>query len=172
MLEGINRQLAAVTGLRSRLTPAAKRRIEAVDRAIQDFEVHNNRQHLVYATLLAPKNNDKDRAKLRGVLRSMAERPDDPRAAMTFDGYIPATHSLGNIGDGDDVVMEIQTRSGAYLGSSDSLPDADHIVGRGRTLKPVGVRQVEVVKPDGSTGTRWVVQMTDVTDDGRTTARD
>ena len=59
--------------------------------------------------------------------------------------------------------MEIRTKSGAYLGTSDTTPDASHLVGRGRVLRPVSVHEVSYVKPDNTRGTRTVVQMDDVT---------
>ena len=59
--------------------------------------------------------------------------------------------------------MEIRTTSGAYLGTSDTTPDANHIIGRGRVLRPVSVQEAEFTRPDGSQGKRMVVQMEDVT---------
>lgn len=162
MMEGVNSALRAQTGMRSKLTPALRRRVSELDRSIQDFERQNQRQHIVYATLRAPKNHGNSRAAVNRSLERLAESDSD-KATLTFDGYIPATHSLGNINDGPDIVMEIRTRSGAYLGSSDTTPNSDHIVGRGRVLRPVSVQSVSYVKPDGSRGTRKVVQMDDVT---------
>lgn len=165
MLEVANSALREELGMRSQIsTPGVRRRIEATDRAIQDFERTNNREHIVYATLMAPEDSGESREQLREALNSMTA---DSSAAgtMTFDGYIPASHSLGNIENRADIVMEIQTRSGAYLGTSDSTDNADHVVGRGRRLKPLGVHQAEYVAQDGKTRKRWVVQMRDVTDE-------
>lgn len=163
-LEVLNNALRENLGARSQISGGARRRIEALDRAIQDFEAKNDRQHIVYATMLAPADTKESRAEVRDALRTMAQ-DDSDSAYLAFDGYIPANHSLGNLAHSQDIVMEIQTRSGAYLGTSDSTPDADHIVGRGRRLKPVGVRRVEYVTPDGKTRKRDVVQMVDITDD-------
>ena len=84
-------------------------------------------------------------------------------STLTFDSYIPASHSIGTLRDSPDIVMEIRTKSGAYLGTSDTTPDASHLVGRGRVLRPVSVHEASFVRPDGTRGTRTVVQMDDVT---------
>lgn len=170
-LEGVNRALHQVVSQRSELPTNVRRRVEATDRAIQDFERTNERQHVVYATLQAPKAHGNSRTALRSRLMAMSTMAGSEDAqGLTFDGYIPATHSLGNVTDGPDIVMEIRTRSGAYLGSSDTTLNADHVVGRGRVLQPVGVHEVPYVMPDGSRSTRWVVQMDDVTPDQTTDA--
>lgn len=166
-LEGVNNALYGVVGMRSELPPGVRRRVSEIDRSIQDYETNNPRQHIVYATLRAPRDSQGSRDSVQRELGRMTERPDseapNQQNSLTFDGYVPSTHSLGNIPDGDDIVMEIRTRSGAYLGSSDTTPNADHLVGRGRVLRPVGMQDVEYVKPNGARGTRRVVQMDDVT---------
>lgn len=169
-LETVNRGLNRHVGMKSELPGPVRKRVEHVDRAIQDFEQNNERRHVVYATLQAPKDHGNSRNALRRRLSQMSEDTSGNQT-LTFDSYIPASHSLGNLNEGPDIVMEIRTRSGAYLGTSDTTPNADHLVGRGRVLRPVGVHEVAYVKPDGSRGERWVVQMEDVTPEDRTTAR-
>lgn len=166
-LEGVNRELNNVTGVKSELKPAIRRRIEHIDAAISDFERTNPREHVVYATLKAPFPRQPSREALRDRLERMAQSG----STMTFDSYIPSTHSLGTVSETPDIVMEIKTRSGAYLGSSDTTTNADHLVGRGRTLRPVAVTEATYVKPDGTRGSRIVVQMEDVTAEERTVAR-
>lgn len=168
-LEGLNRALRGTHGTKSELPPAIRRRAEAVDRAIQDYERTNERQHVVYTTLRAPRDHGNSR---NAVLRRLNEMSQDPDSRpLTFDGYVPATHSLGNIANEKDIVLEMRTKSGAYLGTSDTTPNADHIVNRGRAFRVVGTHEATYVKPDGTRGTRTVVQVDDVTNDGRTTAR-
>lgn len=166
-LEGVNNALHQVVGMRSELPPGVRRRVSEIDRSIQDYEAQNPRQHIIYATLRAPSDTKGSRDAVQRELSLMSQRPESEEPnqenSLTFDGYIPSTHSMGNIPDGDDIVMEIRTRSGAYLGSSDTTPNADHLVGRGRVLRPVGVQTVEYVKPDGTRGSRRVVQMDDIT---------
>lgn len=162
MLEGVNRELNGVVGMRSELRPATQRRVREIDRSIQAFEATNEREHIVYTTLKSPKDHGNSRNALRSRLEAMAAKQD---STITFDSYIPASHSIGTIQDGPDIVMEIRTKSGAYLGTSDTTPDASHLVGRGRVLRPVSVHEASFVKPDGTRGTRTVVQMDDVTPD-------
>lgn len=158
-LEQINRALHSVVGMRSELSPAIARRVGVIDRTIQSYERNNEREHIVYTTLRAPSGITDSRDAMIGKLRDMIS----DKGTLTFDSYIPATHSLGNIAESPEVVMEIRTTSGAYLGTSDTTPDANHIIGRGRVLRPVSVQEAEYVKPDGSQGSRLVVQMEDVT---------
>lgn len=168
-LEGLNRALRGSHGTKSELPSAVQKRADAVDRTIQDYERTNERQHIVYTTLRAPKDHGNSR---NAVLRRLSEMGDSPDSRpLTFDGYVPATHSLGNIENDKDIVLEMRTKSGAYLGTSDTTPNADHIVNRGRSFQVVGAHEATYVKPDGSTGTRTVVQVDDVTDDGRTSAK-
>lgn len=167
-LEGLNRAMRGTHGTKSELPPAVRKRGEAVDRAIQDFERTNERQHIVYTTLRAPKDHGNSRNAVLSRLQGMADDPESQ--PLTFDGYVPATHSLGNITNDKDIVLEMRTKSGAYLGDSDTTPNSDHIVNRGRSFKIVGFHEVSYVKPDGSRGTRPIVQVDDVTDDGRTAA--
>lgn len=164
-LESVNRALHSTTGMRSELQPATRRHVESIDRAISDFEATNEREHVVYSVLKPPFDRQPSR---EALVRRLREMSDDERS-MTFDSYIPASHSLGRVPESDDVVMEIRTRSGAYLGTSDTTPNSNHLVGRGRTLRPVGIHEVSYVKPDKTRGTRLVVQMEDVTQEERTT---
>lgn len=168
-LEGLNRALRGAHGTKSELPSGVRRRAESVDRAIQDYERTNERQHVVYTTLRAPKDHGNSRNAVLSRLNEMSA--DSESQPLTFDGYVPATHSLGNIENDRDIVLEMRTKSGAYLGTSDTTPNADHIVNRGRSFRVVGVNEATYVKPDGSQGSRTVVQVDDVTDDGRTTAR-
>lgn len=157
-LEEVNNALREVVGRRSRLDPKLNRHVHRMDMAIADYERGNERQHLVYSVMRKPDGMSHE------AFRENLARVARAEGSYTFDAYIPATHNLGTLPDGDDVVMEIQTYSGAYLGGSDSTPDADHLVGRGRRLQPVGVQEVNYAKPDGSTGRRWVVQMRDISE--------
>lgn len=165
-LESLNSSLREVVGIKSDLPPNLRRRIERIDRSIQDHERNNAGQHLVYTVLRPPREHGNSRNAMIRRLEAMTKND----GTLTFDGYIPATHSLGNITSNErEVVMEIRTRSGAYLGTSDTTPDANHIIGRGRVLRPVSVQEVTYVRPDGTQGTRTVVQMDDVTPDNPTT---
>lgn len=162
-LESVNRELNGVVGMRSELPPATQRRVREIDRSIQSFESRNEREHIVYTTLKPPKDHGNSRNALRRRLEEMTKGQEPGESTITFDSYIPASHSIGTLNDGPDIVMEIRTKSGSYLGTSDTTPDASHLVGRGRVLRPVSLHEATFVKPDGTRGTRTVVQMDDVT---------
>lgn len=167
VLGRVNERLHDVVGLRSEMRPAERRTVGEIDNSIADFEAQNEREHIVYATLAAPKKHGNSRNALRSRLEAMASRDDDSpeQTYVTFDGYIPASHTLGQVPDSDEIVMEVRTRSGMYMGTSDTRPEADHLVGRGRDLRPRAVREVPFVRSDGTQGRRWIVQMDDVTPD-------
>ena len=161
-LTGLGNALESVAGTRTALPAAISGRIHAVDGAIAEYEARNEGQHIVYATFRAPYDAGSSRAAVRNRIAAMIADPDRHHP-LVADGYIPATHTLGNLADSRDLVMEIRTRSGAYLGLSDSRPEADHLVGRGRHLKPVAMYEATYTRPDGTQGRRTIVQMDDVT---------
>jgi hypothetical protein len=50
-----------------------------------------------------------------------------------------------------------------YLGRSDSVDDTAHLLPRGMRLRVAGSHQGNYQRPDGSTGRRLVIQLTDIT---------
>jgi len=164
-LEDLNQLLVRTTGNPHdpSVPPGAQRAIRQLDLAIQDQERVNEREHLVYAPAYAPFEAGSSR---EAYLRRIQDAIDED-SSLEFDRYIVADHSMANLEDdhGAEIAFEIKTRSGAYLGSSDTLPDATHLLPRGRVLKPTGIqRDVPYIKADGSTG-YWgrVVQFEDIT---------
>lgn len=170
-MEALNQVVRGVHGTRSEIDdPRVRQRIDRLDRAIQSYERGNPREHRVYSTMRAPKPHG---ASLNAMMRSLRGSSENGRT-LTFDGYIPSSHDPAAVeADQHSVVLEIKTRSGQYLGGSDSRPEADHLVGRGRVMRVVSVQEnVPYEKPDGTRGVHpRVIQLEDVTDDGRTTAR-
>lgn len=170
-LEATNRALHETVGMRTDLSPAVARHVSEIDRAIQTHEAANTGEHIVYVKLNAPTKHGNSRNALWKRMQNRTEAEDNP--PLQFDGYLMGSHSLGQIRDDGEMVMEIKTRSGAYLGSTDNPnnPNADHIMPRGAALQVVNTEIVDYEKPDGGIGQRRVVQMTDITDSGRTAAR-
>jgi hypothetical protein len=165
-MEQLNRVLSATAGNpHAEGVPESMQRVfRQTDLAIQAFERHNAREHIVYAPAFAPHDAGSSR---EAYIRRLEDTIEND-GTLEFDRYIAADHSLSNLESnfGREIVFEIKTRSGAYLGSSDTLPDAVHLLPRGRVLKPTAVlRDVPYTKPDGSTGS-WarVVQFEDVTE--------
>lgn len=164
-MEGLNSILSDTAGnpYHDGVPASAQRAFRRIDMAIQASERQNEREHIVYAPAFAPHDAGSSR---EAYMRRISEAIED-EGTMEFDRYIAADHSLSNLESdfGSEIVFEIKTRSGAYLGSSDTLPDAVHLLPRGRVLKPVAIqRDVPYTKPDGSIGS-WarVVQFEDVT---------
>ena len=63
-------------------------------------------------------------------------------------------------------VFEISTRRGQYVGQSDSLDNTAHLLPRGMRLQVVGTHEATYQAPDGTTGSRMVIQLRDITEEG------
>ena len=90
--------------------------------------------------------------------------------AYAVQGYMVGSLDMGEVVSEDndsEVIMEIKTAAGVYLGGSDSKgSDATHLISRNRYLLPVSVQEnVPYRRADGTTATRTVIQMQDVTPD-------
>ncbi len=84
--------------------------------------------------------------------------------------YTASTHRLHETSryvddhDGQVAVFEMQTRRGADLGQSDKgRQHRSPAAARGMEFEVVGVHEAPYRAPDGSSGTRMVVQLRDVT---------
>lgn len=154
----VNTALNLTVGRRSELPENLRRYVDSMDRSISTYEDSNDRTHIVFSTLEAPFDHGSSRAAVR---RRLDEMIDTGEGRLEFDGYIPATHDLSQVPDSHEVVLEIRTRAGMYLGKSDSLPDANHLIGRGHALRPVAKHEVQYQRPDGTRGRRTVYQMED-----------
>lgn len=156
-----NEALTEALGRQSELRENTRRFVQSMDRACSTYEAENQRTHILYTTLEAPYDHGASRAALR---RRLEEMIGEEGAHLSFDGYIPATHSLAEVPESREIVLEIRTRSGMYIGKSDSLPDANHLIGRGRKFAPVGqgFQEVEFVRPDGTRDSRLVYQIEDI----------
>ena len=60
-------------------------------------------------------------------------------------------------------VFEISTRRGVYLGHSDSQDNTAHLLPRGMAFEVIGTHEATWRAPDGTSGTRVVVQLRDIT---------
>lgn len=158
----INDAMSAHTGDVDELSERDQERVRRADRAIQAYERMNDRGHVVYTNVqLPPAINSGNMA---GWLRNNFE----PGRRFAFDRYTFSTHQLHETAaDGPDtgrtVVFEMQTRRGAYLGRSDKVDDTGHLLPRGMEFEVVGYHEASYRAPDGTTGTRTVVQLRDVT---------
>ncbi len=134
--------------------------IQRVDRSIMAYERANDRGHVVYCNVQMP--NAVNASNLSGFLRNTFR----PGGAIAFDRFTMGAHTMHEIErDNPDAqrtaVFEIQTRRGAYLGRSTSLDDTAHLLPRGPQYQIVGTYTATYQRPDGSTGHREVIQITD-----------
>ncbi len=158
----LNDALSDATGDAQVLDDAARTGVARVDRAVQAYERANNRGHVIYSNLKMPAAIN--RSNLEGFLR----RNFTAGTVVDFDRYTAGAHTLHEIEPADPAaqrtaVFEIQTRRGMYLGRSDSVDDTAHLLPRGLRLRVTGTHQATYQRPDGSTGKRQVIQLTDIT---------
>lgn len=159
----LNDQLSANTGDIQALSEKNQEQVRRVDRAIQSYERHNDRGHVLYSNVRMPYYINHQN--LPGFLRNNFAAGD----RVAFDRFTHATHQMhetaGYVDDPDGrvAVFELQTRRGAYLGQSDKKDNTQHLLPRGLEFEVVGVQEASYRSPDGATGTRMVVQLHDVT---------
>ena len=159
-----NNALSDVAGDVDQLDEDTRQHIARLDSALRTYEAHNDRGHVVYANLRMPTYINS--SNLTGFCRNTFT----PGATIAFDRYTHTTHQLHEtsrtISPAEldrTAVFEIQTRRGAYLGGSDSRDDTGHLLPRSMRLEVIGTYDARYQRPDGTRGTRTVVQLRDVT---------
>lgn len=163
--DSMNRVLSAAAGnvQHDRIPEETRRRVQRVDRAIQAYERENDRSHVVYTQVQMPAYINASNA-MGYVRRNLPEG-----SVIDLDRYTFATHCMHEFDAGladrkqreRTVVFELATRRGMYMGSSDSRDDTRHLLPRSMRLRVLGHHEATYTRPDGSTGTRWVVQLQD-----------
>lgn len=156
----LNDALSEHTGDAQELDEGDKVTIQRLDRAIQTYERAGDRCHVLYSNMqLPPWINGSN---LDGFVRNnfAAGR------GIAFDRFTLGAHNLHQV-DVDEhseprtAVFEIQTRRGMYLGRSDGVDDTAHLLPRGLQLRVAGVHRAVYQRPDGTNGTRMIIQLTD-----------
>ena len=159
----LNDHLSQHVGDIQELSDGDQERVRRIDRSIQAYERRNDRGHVVYSNVRMPWYINHQN--LPGFLNNNFT----PGSRIAFDRYTAGTHQLhetaGYLADPDGrvAVFEMQTRRGAYLGQSDKRDNTQHLLPRGMEFEVVGVHEASYRSPDGSVGTRMVVQLRDVT---------
>lgn len=153
----VNDKLSETTGNAHEIG-TDERTVRRVDRMIQRAERRNDRSHVVYSNVLIPGEMPNSRV----YASSFAEGE-----VVDFDRYTVAAHNIHETEDeiiGHDrlVTFEIATRRGAYMGGGAASADTHHLLPRGLRLVVVGKESVRYLRPDGSSGRRTVVQLSDV----------
>lgn len=160
----INGALSDAVGDPDQLEGEDRRTVRRVDAAIQAYERANDRGHVVYVNVAMPP------AINRSSLAAFVTREYEPGERITFDRYTGAVHTLHEASERPDpagrtAVFEIQTRRGMYLGNSEGGRRTGHVLPRSMVLRVQGVTEATYQAPGGDTGTRLVIQLTDITED-------
>lgn len=164
-MERLNRRLAETVGDVSQMSSYEARRVRRLDRAINEVESANKRQHLVYAPIFAPGNDRKALVEhFRNTIEKNEKKPEADRRTEDFDRYVIADHNMANLDRyPGEVVAEIRTTRGGYIGGSDTVAAAEHVLPRGMRYNVVAVQEnVSYLRPDGTKGRRTVVQLEDI----------
>lgn len=160
----VNDLLSETVGDVDRLPRRAQALVRRVDSFIRRYERRNDREHLLYANLQLP--SSVNHSNIEGFLRKRAE----PGSVQDFDRFTMATHQAHEAYDNATdpreprVMVRMRTRRGAYLGQSGRKDYTGHIVPRGVQMVITDARQETFTRPDGTTETVWVVDMTDAPD--------
>lgn len=163
-MERLNRRLAEVVGDVDQLSTYEARRVRSLDLAISDIEKTNRREHVVYAPLFSPDRKPETVLEhFRNTLQRNAEMGPSNQRTEDFDRYVVADHNLANLDRfGGEIVAEIRTTRGSYIGGSDSVKEAEHVLPRGMRYNIIGIQEnVTYIRNDGSQGQRTVVQLED-----------
>ena len=156
----VGEALSAARGDAQHLDKKMRSQVQRVDRAIQTAERFNDRGHILYCAVTLPHPVPQQAVNLPSTLQ--------PGSRLDFDRHTMATHAVheldATLGE-RDVVFEIDTDRGMYLGRSDSADDTAHLLPRGMRLEVVTCGEGRYRRPDGSIGRRMIVQLRDITED-------
>lgn len=150
-----NEELSNVAGDAVMLDDARRKQVQRVDRAIQAYERESGRGHVVYVAVTMPDPVTDE----RGLPSTLT-----PGSVVSIDRFTACAHSLHELdarAGPNDVVLEIETTRGMYLGYSDSLDDTTHLLPRGLVLRVGTAHLAPYEKPSAGIGERVVVQMRD-----------
>ncbi|QYA99734.1 hypothetical protein I1A62_00680 (plasmid) [Rhodococcus sp. USK10] len=156
----VGEALSAAGGDAQHLEENMRSQVQRVDRAIQTAERFNDRGHILYCAVTLPHEVPQQAVNLPSTLQ--------PGSRLDFDRYTMTAHAVheldGTLGE-RDVVFEIVTGRGMYLGRSDSVDDTAHLLPRGMRFEVVSCGEGRYRRPDGGIGRRMIVQLRDITED-------
>ncbi|RYD13991.1 MAG: hypothetical protein EOP90_15705 [Lysobacteraceae bacterium] len=158
--KSVGEALSKARGDAQQLDEKIRSQVQRVDRAIQTAERFNDRGHILYCAVTLPHAVPQEAANLPSTLQ--------PGARLDFDRHTMATHAAHELDDtlvDRDVVFEIETGRGMYLGRSDTVDDTAHLLPRGMRFEVVSAGEGRYRRPDGSIGRRMIVQLRDVTEE-------
>ena len=155
----LNDALSDAAGDVQELPDADRAAVQRTDRAIGQYEAENTRGHVVYANLEMPAAVPAGHT-LRGLREHF-----QPGTVISFDRFTGGAHQLHEIEPPHDPgavpAFELQTRRGIYLGTG-TRGDTTHLLPRGLRASVVSVHEAAYLRPDGTRGTRPVIQLLDL----------
>lgn len=150
--------LSRARGDAQQLEEKMRSQVQRVDRAIQTAERFNDRGHIVYAAVRLPHTAPHEAVNLPSTLQ--------PGSRLEFDRHTMTTHTVHELDQTlteRDVVFEIDTGRGMYLGRSDTVDDTTHLLPRGMRFEVVSSGPGRYRRPDRSIGERMIVQLREIT---------
>lgn len=158
--DDINRHFES-GGTLDQLGTAGRNFVRRLDGSIQKAERENDRMHAVYTRVNVPDGTS--RREFLARLRA------NPGHHQTLAGYTRANHDLTKIeGNDNDLYVQIETSRGMYVGGNGS---SGHVLPRNLELEFVNAGDFDVDDGQGGTTRRTLIQMREVRQDERTTAR-
>lgn len=148
-------------GTLDQLGPAGRNFVRRLDGSIQKAERENDRMHTVYTRLNVPDGTS--RREFLARLRA------NPSHNQTLAGFTRANHDLNKIeGNDNDLYVQIETSRGMYVGGNGS---SGHVLPRNLDLEFVNAGEFDVDDGQGGTTRKTLIQMREVRQNERTTAR-
>lgn len=152
--------LTEVGGDAQLLDDRARAHVQRIDRAIQAAERENDRGHVVYCAVSLPHEQPEEAKNLPDTLQ--------PGSRIEFDRYTMTTHAIHEldpvIGE-QEVIFEMETARGMYLGRSDGGDDTAHLLPRGMQWEVVSSHDGRYRRPDNTYGRCRIVQLRDAGED-------
>jgi hypothetical protein len=158
--EDTGQALTEARGDAQQLELDVRARVQRVDRAIRTAEAASDRDHVLYSAVRLPPGAGP--AGGSGVPKDL-----QAGAVIEFDRFTMTTHAIHELDphlQSHDVVFEISTARGMYLGRSDKIDDTTHLLPRGMRLQVASAGSGRYRRPDGSIGRRTIIQLVDITD--------
>ncbi|MBM4570252.1 hypothetical protein GS489_07480 [Rhodococcus hoagii] len=154
---GVGEALTHVGGDAQLLDERMRARVQRIDRAIQTAEKENDRGHVVYCAVSLPDGTPEEPKHLPSTLQDGAR--------IEFDRFTMTTHAVHEleavIGE-QEVIFEMETTRGMYLGRSDSVDDTAHLLPRGIQWDVIGAHEGRYQRPDGTLSRCRIVQLREV----------
>lgn len=152
----VNERLHHAAGDAQELDSRDRAKVQRLDRAIQSYELLNDRTHRVYVAVKLP-DNHRDVAMPEDLPANL-----QPGATVAFDQFTLSRHNLHETPGHDSsrhLVFEMVTSRGMYMGRSDSVEDTTHVLPRGMQFEVMSAEHVAYATRSGGFNERVVLQL-------------